>query len=82
LNLENSYIYFEGDDINTIYFLKKGECAFVLPKHMNLPYICISSGQYFGVIDVVGSCMKAGDLDFTNFLQIKGKLKRQFTIKS
>jgi CRP-like cAMP-binding protein len=60
LNPENSYIFFEGDEVKNIWFLMKGECGFVLPNHGNLKYIDIASGQYFGVIDIVGSCMKAG----------------------
>ena len=68
LNLEGSYVYYEGDAVHNVYFLKKGECGYVLPSHRNLKYIEISHGQHFGVIDIVGSCMKAETLDFNNFL--------------
>ena len=82
LNPENSYIFFEGDAVCNILFLMKGECGFVLPNHGNLKYIDIAHGQYFGVLDIVGSCMKEGELDFNNFVSHKPHLKRQFTIKS
>ena len=45
----------EGDEINHIYFLTKGISSFVLPSYENTRYIDISSGNYFGVIDIIGS---------------------------
>lgn len=39
---ENEYVYFEGDEINCIYFVKQGELGFVLAAHSNLMYIDIS----------------------------------------
>lgn len=74
LILSNNYIYFEGDSINNIYFLKNGECGFVLPKHHNLKYIDMKQGQYFGVIDIVACCMNEGLYQFENFMQCKTKL--------
>ena len=82
LSPENNYVYYERDDVTNIFFLKRGECGLVLPKHKNLKYINISPGNFFGVIDIVGSCMKQGTVDCTSFLQYKGYLKRQFTVKS
>jgi hypothetical protein len=35
----NSYIFFEGDDVTSIFFLTKGKSGFVLPKYNNTPYI-------------------------------------------
>jgi len=32
-------MYFEGDNINNIYFLIKGKAGFVLPKYKNITYI-------------------------------------------
>jgi hypothetical protein len=57
----NNYIYFEGDDINCIYFLKKGSCGFVLPKHLNIKYIDINLGYTFGVVDIIGSILRLED---------------------
>ena len=30
---DSSYLYFEGDDIICIHFIKNGECSYVLPRH-------------------------------------------------
>jgi hypothetical protein len=54
---KEQYIFFEGDDITAIYFMTKGKAGFVLPKYKNTTYIEINQGQYFGVIDVVGSIL-------------------------
>jgi CRP-like cAMP-binding protein len=58
LCLANDYVYQEGDECKYIYFLKSGDMGFTLPAHGNLKYIAISVGQYFGIIDIVASCMK------------------------
>ena len=52
---ENEFIYFEGDEVRAIYFLKEGSCGFVLPKHKNAKYINITTGAHFGIIDIVSS---------------------------
>ena len=54
----NQYIYFEGDDISCIYFLKKGSCGFVLPKHNNFKFIDIGHGNTFGAVDIIGSILR------------------------
>lgn len=33
------YIYYEGDEITKIYFIKNGHCFYVLPKYQNSKYI-------------------------------------------
>lgn len=38
-----------------IYFLMRGSCGFVLPKHGNVKYLNINVGYQFGIIDIVGS---------------------------
>jgi len=38
---ENEYVYFEGDEIVNVQFMKKGSCGFVLPKFNNAKYINI-----------------------------------------
>ena len=35
------YICFDGDEIQCIYFHKKGKCGFVLPRYSNIKYIDI-----------------------------------------
>ena len=57
LILEDQHIYFEYEEITNIYFLKKGRCGFVLPNYLNAKYIDIPFGEYFGVIDIVGSIL-------------------------
>lgn len=54
---ENEFIYFEGDEVRGIYFLKEGSCGFVLPKHHNVKYIDINIGAHFGIIDVVSTLL-------------------------
>lgn len=76
LNLENQYIFFEGDDVPQIYFLMNGECGFVLPKHENTKYIDMTIGAHFGVTDIVGSVLSNKDQDLENWLQYKETLRR------
>ena len=54
-------IYYEGDMLNHVYFLKSGECKYVLPMYANTPYISIVNHTYFGIIDIVVALLeKAG----------------------
>jgi len=50
---KSTYIYYEGDEVNHMYFMKEGECGFVLPQLQNLKYIDITEGFYFGMTDLV-----------------------------
>jgi len=52
---ERDYIYFEGDEITCIYFLKRGSCGFVLPQYSNIKYIDVDAGATFGLVDIVGN---------------------------
>ena len=54
---DNQFMYFEGDDINNIYFLIKGKAGFALPKYKNTTYIEIQVGSHFGIIDIIGSIL-------------------------
>ena len=76
----NQYIYFEGDDVNCVYFLKKGTCSFVLPKHQNATYISIDLGKTFGIADIIGSVMRYEEIESDQWFIRKDLLKRQFTI--
>ena len=61
---DNDYIFLEGDEVNGVYFLIKGEGAFVLPSFENTNYINITIGDQFGILDIVGSQQtKQFDLD-------------------
>ena len=70
---DKNYIYFEGDDVNDIYFLIKGKAGFVLPKYQNTTYIDINVGAHFGIIDIVES-MLLNKLDMNNWMSHKDVL--------
>jgi len=78
---KNQYVYFEGDDINNIYFLIKGKVGYALPKYENVIYRNIRVGDHFGVIDIV-CCMLYAKIDIEEWIQHKNLLHRQFTILS
>ena len=74
------YLYFEGDEIHSIYFLKVGNCGFVLPKYDNAKYINLKPGTNFGVEDIIGSIIKNDEVTDDDWMSHKDKLLRQFTI--
>ena len=49
------FIFFEDDDINCIYFFKKGSAGYVLPRHKDFVYLNLSIGYHFGVSCIVAS---------------------------
>ena len=55
--LSMQYVYQEDDQVDNIYFMKSGECGFVIPKYDNKKYIDIPIGYHFGVIDIIGSIL-------------------------
>ena len=48
---ENSFIYKENDPIDQIYFLTKGQAAYVNTTIGDLAFLIIEPGYYFGEID-------------------------------
>ena len=54
----NEYIYQEYDEVDNMYFLKSGECGYVIAKYRNSKYIDIPTAYHFGVIDIIGSVLK------------------------
>ena len=54
---KSEYVYFDGDEVSCIYFLKQGSCGNVLPRHSNIKYIDMNTGSCFGVIDIIGSML-------------------------
>lgn len=48
-------IFMEGDEANSLHFLFKGECAFFLPTYHNACFINVKIGEMFGLIDILGS---------------------------
>ena len=49
----NEVIYYEGDALECIYFIKSGQCNYVLPMYANTPYIEIVEHTCFGLIDII-----------------------------
>lgn len=54
----SEFIYYEGDVITRIFFVKSGSCDFVLPKYLNQPFLQIVEHTCFGVIDIVACCLQ------------------------
>ena len=52
----NEMVYYEGDEVTAIYFIKSGMCDFILPKYSSTKYLTVPEGSYFGVIDIISSC--------------------------
>jgi CRP-like cAMP-binding protein len=75
---KDQHVFLEGDVVNFIYFILKGESGFVLPRYDNAIYILVTQGDYFGVIDLIPY-----KEEFGKKVRIKKKnwdLKRQFTV--
>ena len=62
--VQKQYVYQEGDDVSSIYFLIKGMASFVLPAYENTSYVNINRGNHFGIMDIIGSIVTNKDLDF------------------
>ena len=72
----DQYVYFEGDDITCIYFLKNGEAGYVLPRYQNLMYVTLERGGHFGVSCILGSFIENGDFHIDNWIKHRDCLKR------
>ena len=79
---DNQHIYYEGDEIASMYFLKGGICGFVLPNQCNAKYIDIPLGAYFGIVDIIGCILNTenGYQKVSDWILYKSSLKRQFTV--
>lgn len=77
---ENDYIYFEGDQVEGVFFIKRGNVSFVLPKHSNTRYINLTDGHHFGIIDIVGSILQNDNFQFDDWVTHQDKIKRNFTV--
>lgn len=80
IKLKEQFVFFEGDDIQCIYFLQNGNAGYVLPRHENLMYIKLNAGLHFGVSCIVGSFVDEDNFDLDTWIQFRDKLKRRFTI--
>jgi hypothetical protein len=68
---EGEYVYFEGDEIVNMYFMKSGLCGYVLPKFNNTKYIEITKGCDFGTEDIGGSLVKNDKLEERDWINQK-----------
>ena len=66
--------------MDCIYFLKKGDCGMVLPKHENTRYVDYKIGNTFGVVDIIGSTLSQENMELDEWFLRKDLLKRQFTV--
>lgn len=57
----NEYIFYEGDEITSIYFITQGYCFYVLPKFLNSKFVKINDGDSFGVLDILAACVEIED---------------------
>ena len=78
--VERQYVYQEGDDVSSIYFLIKGKASFVLPSYENTCYVKINKGNHFGIMDIIGSIVTNNELCQDSWFQRKELIHRQFTI--
>jgi hypothetical protein len=76
---KDQYIFLEGEHINFIYFIVKGEAGFVLPRYNNAIYILIGQGDHFGVTDMLPYKEKNGKL-VKKRKGVAWEQKRQFTV--
>ena len=90
-------VFYEGDPIKHIYFVKQGKCAYILPKYSNQAFISIIERSCFGVIDIIAGCFNENDDEYALDLSINSSeedkemekleywadknLKRSFTVK-
>jgi hypothetical protein len=59
-------IYYEGDPLENVYFLKTGQCFYVLPKYGNTPYIRIEDHTCFGLTDIIVALMEKTENNIRN----------------
>ena len=72
---EYQYIYSEGEEIISVFFLVGGGASFVLPSYDNVAYINIQEGDNFGIIDILGSVLN-NELDIDDWMIHKDVLAR------
>lgn len=53
----NEVVYYEGDAVEHVYFLKSGMCNQVLPMYGNMPFVQIVDHTQFGLIDIIAGLL-------------------------
>lgn len=57
----NEYIFYENDSLESIFFVKKGACDYVLPMYGNTPFVRICDDSCFGLFDIVNALLNEED---------------------
>ena len=55
---KDQYVFLEGENVNYVFFIMKGESGFVLPRYDNSIYILVCQGDHFGLIDMISKKAK------------------------
>ena len=74
-------MYQEGDEVNSIFFLKQGKLGIVLPRYQNIKYCDYPEGSHFGVLDIISSCY-SHNIFLKDWQMNLDKMKREFTVMS
>ena len=83
MNMQDSIIHYEGDDVVSMYFVKEGICGKVLPRHTNKKFININKGCYFGITDIIASMLSIDKEDeINNWMMYKNQLQTITTVKA
>ena len=52
------FIGYEGYELDCIFFVRQGQCDYVLPKYTNQTYITNEEHTCFGVVDFIASLLQ------------------------
>lgn len=78
---EDQFLFFDGDEVESLFFNTNGSLGYVLPRFNSVKYIDLPKGTYFGIIDIIHNIIK-NNLDINDWISRKEKIKRHFTVKS
>lgn len=79
---EDQYVFYEEKDhFESMFFICRGQAAYVLPFRRNIVYVELQVGDDFGHVDVILSSITLG-LPILGILQHKQFLKRCFTVQA
>ena len=53
----DEYIFYEGDAVYDIYFVKTGACDYILPRYDSTPYYRTLKNSMFGFFDIVAALL-------------------------
>lgn len=64
---QDEIIYYEGDDLNSVYFLRSGLCQYVLPKYAQTAFVEINDHTCFGLADFLVALLNKYGKGFSEF---------------